>query len=774
MEIQKYGISYQFERSGNKPLDNSRIFNTYADVRLWWDTVANFYVTQVIGIGNSLYYFYSLPNSPEESLDPDINAHLIRIIDSSDFGSINFDTTELEEKFYQSLFDTSSNIYNDIDSLDASLAAYAENADASILGILDLIDGDTLSRIEEINMRIANVEAMLQNTDLEMITIIDSSIKNLYNTQWIQDISINRIDTSFQRIYNTYDVSYNSLQEQIDALNGNFEIANTGIGRAGSGEHAEIFNDYTDNRASGDYATVSGKNNKANGEYSFVVGKDNTAYGKGSFIAGENNETAYEYSVIFGSSNKTYAKYNTVVGHNNIADGEYSFIAGLHLYTHNQSEAAFGHFNWSEQQSGSNPYPIFTIGNGNDAALNALTLMSDNKLYLYGLGNYTGTKPNQNAKAVNDLLNELYQITTETNEHIDASIKALNTSIVSLNEFILSDRYLTDNYRENPFNSDKFAFNQLGAYTLYSELIDTSTRLQDNITDVITALNNVDNNYQRKVFDLSTHAEKIELSLNSSVAIINASINDLSTNIKNIQNRLDWYVDPSISQIKDRLSRVETSANLNETAIKRIDASIRKIDTSVNINIKNIYDISSNMALADASIQALETLTKSMPYIKFTEQELTRNQKIVSRQNIDAASQTDVSNMAQEINILLELQKNQLKHLFVDESYYNNLQKFDAGVVYFVVNNGTLTSIAKPVDRTFQWTGDVQRLTSTTTYTVTGEGGSDVGIYKFIVKLNAGYRWNDFTMDCIVVTYTITTDEVFYWQMGDVFPIELI
>ena len=76
MELQKLGISYQFERSGQLPLDNSRKFSTYNEVKSWWTTVGNFYETQIISIGNILYYFYSLPESANTALDANLETHL--------------------------------------------------------------------------------------------------------------------------------------------------------------------------------------------------------------------------------------------------------------------------------------------------------------------------------------------------------------------------------------------------------------------------------------------------------------------------------------------------------------------------------------------------------------------------------------------------------------------------------------------------------------------------------------------------------------------------
>lgn len=779
MKIQKYGISYQFERSGQEPLDNSRLFNTYEEVRWWWETVGNFYITQIISIGNQLYYFYNLPDNPEEQLNVDINKHLIKIIDSSDFGSINFDTTELEQKFIDILFDTSTNlhdtIYNDLNILDTSFNMYVQNTDASIISILELLDGDTMERIEAMNMRIANVEAMLEGTNLEMISQIDSSIKDLYNTQWIQDISINRIDTSFQRIYNTYDVSYNQLKQKVDALNNNFESTNNGVGRLSSGEYAEIFNDYTNNIASGRYSHAEGYNNTATGIASHVTGRNNKSSGWVAFAAGEQNEAEGEYSVVFGGENVARGDYAFTVGQKNVASGKYAIALGNNVFTYNTNEIALGRLNYSYTAIGSNSYPILTlgVGVGDTAERNAMLILSDSSLYLYGVGNYTGTNPNndRNSMSVNYLLNDLYAFKLETIDHLDSSFNATNSSIKEIYDYVISDNFLTDNYIDG--SSNKTAFNQLGAFKLYQYILDTSNYVNNNLIDLTNLLNNEVENLHRHIFNVSTFATTIEDSLNSSVAIIDDSIGKLETSVYDITRYVNLFVDASIVSLKNHDMKLDASVNYNEFQIARLNSSVNKLDTSVRIIINDIYDISTNLMMSDTSINELEKLTRNMQYVKYTQQELTEKQKRQARENIDAAGNVDVSTMAEDINILLELQKHSVKHIFIDEADYNRLTSYEPAAVYYVVTAGTLTTIPKPSDKTIQYNGDPQAPVSNNQYTIIGTPGTEIGVYKFIAYLKPGYRWNDLTMDSIIITYTITGDEVETWEMGDAFPIKL-
>ena len=170
MELQKLGISYQFERSGQLPLDNSRKFSTYNEVKSWWTTVGNFYETQIISIGSILYYFYSLPESANTALDASLEHHLHKLIDDETLAANKIDTTEIDASTTRAINAAKEEINASIIEVDTSLRIYAQNTDASILNILDLIDADTLSKIDTIETRIDNVTALLENTDLGLLT----------------------------------------------------------------------------------------------------------------------------------------------------------------------------------------------------------------------------------------------------------------------------------------------------------------------------------------------------------------------------------------------------------------------------------------------------------------------------------------------------------------------------------------------------------------------------------------------------------------------------
>jgi hypothetical protein len=94
-----------------------------------------------------------------------------------------------------------------------------------------------------------------------------------------------------------------------------------------------------------------------------------------------------------------------------------------------------------------------------------------------------------------------------------------------------------------------------------------------------------------------------------------------------------------------------------------------------------------------------------------------------------------------------------------------------------VVPNNSMITVPKPPNRTINIDNVPENgvtLLPTIDYSVSGEGGSELGTYKFIVSLKAGRRWDDLTIDPIIVTYTITGDAVYTWQFGDSLPIVLL
>lgn len=75
------------------------------------------------------------------------------------------------------------------------------------------------------------------------------------------------------------------------------------IGRSGTGTNAEIFNDYTNNVASGSYSHASGCSTSATGAYSHASGHGSTAVGNNAFAFGD-YATASTHQTAVGYYNK--------------------------------------------------------------------------------------------------------------------------------------------------------------------------------------------------------------------------------------------------------------------------------------------------------------------------------------------------------------------------------------------------------------------------------------------------------------------------------------
>jgi hypothetical protein len=147
-----------------------------------------------------LYYFYSLPESVNTPLDAELEHHLRKLIDDVTLAANKIDTTEIDASTTRAINAAKEVINTSIIDLDTSLRIYAQNADASISNILDLIDGDTIGKINSIETRIDSINELLENTDLNLLTTMDASIKELINVSTLHDTSIRNLNTSL----NTY------------------------------------------------------------------------------------------------------------------------------------------------------------------------------------------------------------------------------------------------------------------------------------------------------------------------------------------------------------------------------------------------------------------------------------------------------------------------------------------------------------------------------------------------------------------------------------------
>lgn len=154
---------------------------------------------------------------------------------------------------------------------------------------------------------------------MSYINYLDYLIRNNNNIILTDNLKFNENDKGL--INSTQDNNITSLDDKI--ITTKYYVDNNSIGRHyNSSLNGEIFNDYTNNIASGDYSSASGFNNVSNENYMFVVGKFNNnssnegklfVVGNGmdnnnrndAFIVYENGEC---YADVFTTENADYAE----------------------------------------------------------------------------------------------------------------------------------------------------------------------------------------------------------------------------------------------------------------------------------------------------------------------------------------------------------------------------------------------------------------------------------------------------------------------------------
>ena len=777
MELQKLGISYQFERSGQLPLDNSRKFSTYNEVKSWWTTVGNFYETQIISIGSILYYFYSLPESANTALDASLEHHLHKLIDDETLAANKIDTTEIDASTTRAINAAKEEINASIIEVDTSLRIYAQNTDASILNILDLIDADTLSKIDTIETRIDNVTALLENTDLGLLTRLDTSIKDLINVSTLHDTSIRLLNTSLNNYADIADASIIKINYDISTLTQTVQsVSNSNVGRAGTGDHAEIFNDYTNNIASGIYAHSEGSRTKAQGNYSFAGGYNSTAAGDYSFAFGNESKAEADNGIAMGYKSKANARNAVAIGTQNTATAEKSVALGYYLTTYNEGEVALGVNNYSEIDT-----VIFSVGNGDPvgAKKNIITATTNNNynLFIQGIGNYNGANPyaNENIKSIQEVIADLINADTSINTHINSSYLEVSTYMHS--------GYLTWN-SSTALPSNKKALSQTGAHLLYTMVTNLNTSVLDLSANTAHRFSEDEANIYNKILEVSTNLLNAENRIDTSLINTNSSVGKLEASTNIIEQYIVNSIDPSIGYIKEHDRRIDSSVEIINTSVKKKEKDIsilkdfaKATDTSIKVINSSVNDLDTSIKELQTSIEEIAFTADDLHALQYVEQPLSDRQKAQARANINAASDTEYARKFEEINILYEMQKRHIKHIFIDEQDYANLHVYTPNAIYMVIGNNSMITVPKPSDRTINvetLNGQPCAVPESAHYTVIGTGGTAIGEYKFMVYLQEGRRWNDYTIDPIIVTYTVTGEEVYTWQFGDGLPIVLI
>ena len=210
-----------------------------------------------------------------------------------------------------------------------------------------------------------------------------------------------------------------------------------------------------DNMALSTGSFACGKNNNVFGKYSFAVGRDNEA-AYSAYAEGRNNKALRDNAHVEGRNTIASAIEAHAEGRNTtangaqshaeglytIADGQASHAEGDHTIVTNRAEHAQGKFN------ASNTDTIHSVGIGtsDNTRKNAHEIMQNGKHYVYGIGGYDGTNPDNAIDVATYLPNMLNITYSELKDLRD------NSQLVPGQQYRITD-YVTTTIQENTLSA---------------------------------------------------------------------------------------------------------------------------------------------------------------------------------------------------------------------------------------------------------------------------------------------------------------------------------
>ena len=179
------------------------------------------------------------------------------------------------------------------------------------------------------------------------------------------------------------------INELMDA--GEVAIAQK-VGRKGTGTGAEVFNDYSNNKASGPYSHAEGSFTTASSYHAHAEGYFTKASSYYAHAEGNRTTASGDYSHAEGKETEAYAITAHAEGYLCMARGQFSHAEGANTEAANQCEHACGEWNVSraDADNGGNG-TRWTLGIGTQAQRkNAVEVAKDGSVYVLGVGGYDG------------------------------------------------------------------------------------------------------------------------------------------------------------------------------------------------------------------------------------------------------------------------------------------------------------------------------------------------------------------------------------------------
>lgn len=132
------------------------------------------------------------------------------------------------------------------------------------------------------------------------------------------------------------------------------------IGMSSTGVHSEIFNNYKNNIASGEYSHAEGNSTTSSGEYSHAEGKETTASGSTSHAEGQSAVASGHYSHAEGYNTTASGSTSHAEGNFTTASGKYSHAEGYYTKASSSYQHVQGKYNIEDT---TNTY-AHIVGNG--------------------------------------------------------------------------------------------------------------------------------------------------------------------------------------------------------------------------------------------------------------------------------------------------------------------------------------------------------------------------------------------------------------------------
>ena len=166
-----------------------------------------------------------------------------------------------------------------------------------------------------------------------------------------------------------------------------------GVGAKGTGTNAEVFNDYTGNKATGSYSHAEGSGTEASGLTSHAEGLNTTASRSGSHAEGSGTVASGGDSHAEGLKTRATEDRAHAEGENTKASGIASHAEGCSTEATNSYEHAEGMYNKSNRSTTDAGKTRHSVGIGTSGSdrKNAFEIMANGDAYLYGVGGYDGT-----------------------------------------------------------------------------------------------------------------------------------------------------------------------------------------------------------------------------------------------------------------------------------------------------------------------------------------------------------------------------------------------